>query len=84
MARGVVANHFDMAVVPVRAWNTEGVTAFAGLHAPFLVTSNSLMEKVAAPDIADELLAGLEKIGVTGLALFPEARECFFPSANRR
>ncbi|WP_104140971.1 TRAP transporter substrate-binding protein [Arthrobacter sp. ZGTC131] len=78
VARGVVANHFDMAVVPVRAWDTEGVTAFAGLHAPFLVTSNSLMEKVAAPEIADELLAGLEKIGVTGLALFPESPRMLF------
>lgn len=78
VARGVAAGHFDMGLIPVRAWDTEGVTAFAGLHAPFLVTSNSLMEKVAAPEIADELLAGLEKAGVSGLALFPESARMLF------
>jgi TRAP-type C4-dicarboxylate transport system substrate-binding protein len=78
VARGVVAGDFDMALVPARAWDTEGVDSFAALHAPFLVTSNTLLSKVAEPAIADEMLAGLDKVGVSGLALFPEGTRLLF------
>jgi TRAP-type transport system periplasmic protein len=53
VARGVIAGDFDMGLIPDRAWDTEGASSFAALHAPFLVTSNSLMAKVADPAIAD-------------------------------
>lgn len=78
VARGVVAGDFDMALVPARAWDTEGVNTFAALHAPFLVTSSALMAKVAEPDVADGMLAGLDKLGVSGLAMFPEGQRMFF------
>ena len=78
VARGVVAGDFDMGLVPARAWDTEGVGSFAALHAPFLVTSNSLLAKVTEPAIADEMLAGLDKVGVSGLALFPEGTRTLF------
>ena len=78
VAHGVMAGDFDMGLVPARAWDTEGVSSFAALHAPFLVTSNSLMAKVADPAIADEMLDGLDKVGVSGLALFPEGTRMLF------
>ncbi|MDQ1058499.1 TRAP-type C4-dicarboxylate transport system substrate-binding protein [Arthrobacter globiformis] len=78
VARGVIAGDFDMGLIPARAWDTEGVSSFAALHAPFLVTSNALMAKVAEPAIADEMLGGLDKVGVSGLALFPEGTRMLF------
>jgi TRAP-type C4-dicarboxylate transport system substrate-binding protein len=78
VARGVVAGEFDLGLVPARAWDTEGVSSFAALHAPFLVTSNSLLAKVTDPAIADEMLTGLDKLGVTGLALLPEGTRLLF------
>lgn len=78
VARAVVTGDFDMGLVPARAWDTEGVSSFSALHAPFLVTSNALMAKVSAPAVADEMLAGLDKVGVSGLALFPEGTRMLF------
>ena len=78
VAQAVTAGDFEMALVPARAWDTQGVDAFAALHAPFLVTSNSMLAKVTEPAVADEMLAGLEKAGVSGLALFPEATRTLF------
>lgn len=82
VARGVVAGDFDMGLVPARAWDTEGVNSFVALHAPFLVTSNTLLAKVAEPAVADEMLAGLDKVGVSGLALFPEGTRLLFSFEN--
>jgi hypothetical protein len=59
-------------MVPARAWDTEGVGSLRALHAPFLVTSERAMAQVATGDVAAQLLAGLDTIGVTGLALVPE------------
>jgi TRAP-type C4-dicarboxylate transport system substrate-binding protein len=49
LARAVVTGDFEMGLVPARAWDTEEVSSFAALHAPFLVTSNALMAKVSDP-----------------------------------
>ncbi len=68
VARGVVAGEFDMGLVPARAWDTEGVSSLAALHSPILVTSDALMAKVTEPAIADEMLAGLDTLGVSGPA----------------
>jgi TRAP-type transport system periplasmic protein len=38
----------------------------------------SMLAKVTEPAVADEMLAGLEKAGVSGLALFPEATRTLF------
>jgi TRAP-type C4-dicarboxylate transport system substrate-binding protein len=78
VARGVVAGDFDMGLVPARAWDTEGVGTFAALHAPFLVTSNSLLAEITASTLAGDMLAGLDTVGVTGLALFPEGTRLLF------
>jgi TRAP-type C4-dicarboxylate transport system substrate-binding protein len=62
----------DMAVVPARAWDTEGVTSLRALNAPFLITSDELLAEVISGDLGDDLMAGLDEAGVVPLALFPE------------
>lgn len=72
VARLVVSGDLDMGMIPARAWDTEGVTTLRALDAPFLVTSNDLVEEIVTSDLADEMLAGLDEVGITGLALLPE------------
>jgi TRAP-type C4-dicarboxylate transport system substrate-binding protein len=72
VARKVVAGELDLAMVPSRAWDTEGVTTLRALNAPFLVTSDELLDRVVTSDLAEEMLAGLDDAGVVGLALLPE------------
>ena len=72
VARKVVAGELDLGLIPARAWDTEGVTSLRALHAPFLVTSEQLLHRILAGELADRMLAGLEPAGVVGLALLPE------------
>ena len=63
----------DLAMIPSRAWDTEGVTTLRALSAPFLVTSDALADRiVTTEDLSAQLMSGLDKAGVTGLALMPE------------
>jgi TRAP-type C4-dicarboxylate transport system substrate-binding protein len=73
VARMVVSGELDMGMIPARAWDTEGVPSLSALHAPFLVTSEELIEQIVAGELAGEMLAGLDQVGVTGLALLPES-----------
>ena len=72
VARRVVDGDLDLAVVPARAWDTEGVETLRALNAPLLVTSDDTVERIVTSDLADDLLGGLEEVDVTGLALLPE------------
>jgi TRAP-type transport system periplasmic protein len=78
VARKVVSGELDMGVIPARAWDTEGVNSLRALNAPFLVTSDALTAEVVTSDLADVMLAGLNDIGVTGLALLPEGMRRVF------
>lgn len=78
VARLVASGDLDMGMIPARAWDTEGVTSLRALQAPFLVTSNDLVEEIVTSDLADEMLAGLDEVGVTGLALLPEGLRHIF------
>jgi TRAP-type C4-dicarboxylate transport system substrate-binding protein len=73
VARKVRDGTFDMALVPTRAWDTEGVTSLRALSAPFLVTSDALLDEVVASDLADRLMSGLDDTGVHPLALWRES-----------
>jgi TRAP-type C4-dicarboxylate transport system substrate-binding protein len=68
----VTTGDLDMGVIPARAWDTEGVTTLRALHAPFLVTSEPQLARISRDPVAGELLAGLDRAGVVGLALVPE------------
>jgi TRAP-type C4-dicarboxylate transport system substrate-binding protein len=72
VARMVTSGELDMGLIPSRAWDTEGVTTLRALNAPFLVTSDELLDDVVSGDLAKDLMAGLDKANVTGIALFPE------------
>ena len=70
---GLVQNgKLDLGLIPARAWDELGVTSLQALQAPFLVSSEDLVEQVVEGDPAAEMLAGLDKAGVVGLALLPE------------
>lgn len=71
-ARKLIDGDLDLAVVPARAWDTEGVTTLRALNAPLLVTSDTDVERIVTSDVAEALLAGLDAVDVVGLALLPE------------
>jgi len=74
VAQKLKAKELDLAMIPSRSWDTEGVTTLRALNAPFLVTSDALADKiVTSKDLSDHLMAGLDKAGATGLALMPES-----------
>ena len=72
VGRMVVSGELDMGLIPARAWDTEGVTSLRALHAPLLVTSDELVGMVVTNELATKMLAGLDAVNVTGLALLPE------------
>ncbi|WP_168225729.1 TRAP transporter substrate-binding protein [Pseudarthrobacter sp. NIBRBAC000502771] len=78
VARRVMGGDLEMAVVPARTWDTEGVLDFRALSAPFLVTSSAMIKEVVKPEHARGMLASLESAGVTGLALFPDGPRMLF------
>jgi TRAP-type C4-dicarboxylate transport system substrate-binding protein len=69
----VQKGELDLALIPARAWDELGVTSLQALQAPFLVSSEHLVEQVVQSELAAELLAGLDQAGVVGLALLPES-----------
>ena len=78
VARMVIRGELQMGMVPARSWDTEGVTSLRALHAPFLVTSEQVTNEIVKGALATEMLAGLERVGVTGLALYPEGLRHLF------
>lgn len=60
------------ALIPARAWDELGVTSLQALQAPFLVSSEELVGQIVQSELAEEMLAGLDKAGVVGLTLIPE------------
>ncbi len=73
VARMVVSGELDMGLIPARAWDTEGVLSMRALHAPFLVTSSELLEEILSGGTTEVMLASLDTIGLTGLAILPES-----------
>lgn len=73
VVRMVKSEELPMAMIPARTWDTEGVTSLRALNAPFLVTSDALADEiVGTSDLAQQMMAGLDKAGVSGLVLLPE------------
>jgi TRAP-type C4-dicarboxylate transport system substrate-binding protein len=67
----VRAGRIDLGKIAVRSLDTVGVTDFQALTAPFLVDSIALERTVLASPLADEMLAGLARAGVVGVAVLP-------------
>jgi TRAP-type C4-dicarboxylate transport system substrate-binding protein len=67
VADGVI----DAGWVGARAFDTVGVTSFQPLVAPLLVDSHELQTAVFEAGIADEMLEGLDALGVVGIGALP-------------
>lgn len=68
----------DLVMVASRAFDTAGVTTLQALNTPFLIDSTALANAVATSEHVSDLLAGLEDIGVVGLAIAPEGMRHLF------
>jgi C4-dicarboxylate-binding protein DctP len=72
VARMVRRGEFDLGWVATRVWDQLDVMTFQALQAPFLITDYALLDRVAQSRVADDMLAGLKPIDLTGLAVVPE------------
>jgi TRAP-type C4-dicarboxylate transport system substrate-binding protein len=72
IARMVRRGQFDLGWVATRVWDQLGVKSFQALQAPFLITDYALLGRVAQSPLADEMLAGLNSLDISGLAVVPE------------
>jgi TRAP-type C4-dicarboxylate transport system substrate-binding protein len=71
VARMVRDGRFDLGWIGSRAWDGLGLTSFQALQAPFLVTSQALLNRIATGPLAPRMLAGLKRHRLVGLALVP-------------
>jgi len=67
----VQSGALDLLVVQGQAWDTVGVDTFTALYVPFLVSDEEHLDAVTTSDLVDDMLAGLEGTGVTGLGIVP-------------
>jgi TRAP-type C4-dicarboxylate transport system substrate-binding protein len=72
VASATMAGETDLGMVPSRDWDSVGVTSLDVLEAPFLIDNDALALAVATSDIAGQAMAGLDAVGVKGLAMWPE------------
>ena len=73
--RGVIEDVRDgkakLGIVGARVWDTMGVRSFRALLAPFLVDSYELERGVLENPLAEQMLSGVERGGLVGVALLP-------------
>ena len=62
---------FDLGWIGARSWDRVGVNSFQALQAPFLVTDQALLGRVATGPLGSRMLSGLDGHGFVGLALVP-------------
>jgi TRAP-type C4-dicarboxylate transport system substrate-binding protein len=65
----VAAGTIDLGSVGTQVFDTVGVTAFQALTAPMLIDNYPLQQAVLASTIPAEMLAGLDEIGLDGIAV---------------
>jgi TRAP-type C4-dicarboxylate transport system substrate-binding protein len=62
----------QLAIVPTRAFDFQGITSFLALQAPFVTTTEAGMDRATTGNVARQLQSGLPKLGLMGLGLVPE------------
>jgi TRAP-type C4-dicarboxylate transport system substrate-binding protein len=72
IVRDTAAGEADLAWVWTHAFDTLGIDAFRALSAPMLIDSYPLQQAVIGSDIPGEMLASLDGVGVTGIAVLAE------------
>ena len=73
VVRDVSNGKVDLGWVGTRGLDTMDVAAFEALTAPMLVDSYELEDAVVRSGIIEEMLPALDKVGVTGLGVLPDA-----------
>jgi hypothetical protein len=68
---GIQAGKVQLAKVNARAYDTVGVNSFQALLAPFLIDNPTLEQRVPESDLAGEMLVGISRLGLVGLAMLP-------------
>jgi TRAP-type C4-dicarboxylate transport system substrate-binding protein len=61
----------DLGWAGTRAFDSVGVASFDALHAPLLLDSYELEQKVLKSPLAGQMLEGLEPLGLVGLGILP-------------
>jgi TRAP-type C4-dicarboxylate transport system substrate-binding protein len=67
----VQAGKLQLAKVAARAYDTVGVTSFQALLAPLLIDNQTLERRVLESELAGQILAGTNELGLVGLAVLP-------------
>ena len=67
----VRAGKADLGWAASRAWDSVSVTSLRALHAPLLIDSYAVQERVVQSPLVGEMLAGLEPVGLVGLGVLP-------------
>jgi TRAP-type C4-dicarboxylate transport system substrate-binding protein len=68
----VAAGRIDLGWVGTRVFDTLGVARFQALTAPMLIDSYALERAVIESGITEEMLRGLDDLGVAGLGVLPD------------
>ena len=71
--RDVQHGRADLAMAASRAWDEFGVRGLRALHAPLLIDSYPLQERILKSDLVDQMLAELQPLGLVGIGILPGA-----------
>src|SRR4029453_11529543 len=69
VVRAVATGQVDLGHAGTRVFDTMGVSSFQALQAPMLIDSYALERAVIEGDIPQEMLQGLDRVGVAGLGV---------------
>ena len=69
VVRAVATGQVDLGHAGTRGFDTMGVTSFQALQAPMLIDSYALERAVVEGEIPQEMLHGLDRVGVAGLGV---------------
>jgi len=72
VVRGVADGAFDLGFVGTRVFDTLGVRSFQALTAPMLIDSYPLERAVVGSGIPRQMMTGLGRLHVTGLAVLAD------------
>ena len=72
VVRGVADGDADLGWAGSRVFDTLGVTEFQALTAPMLVDSYALQGMVIESGVTEEMMTGLDELGVEGLGVLAE------------
>jgi TRAP-type C4-dicarboxylate transport system substrate-binding protein len=74
LIKRVVAGEFDLVMARAGAWHSEGVGSLDVLQLPGIVETDEQADRLVSNQaVVDQLLSGIDKAGMVGLGLYPDA-----------